>query len=40
MSDIFGIKNSNHNIIVTIEADMPVSLLSIKDHLFYLNIMT
>ena len=33
----FGIKNSNHNIIVTIEADMPVSLLSIKDHLFYLN---
>ena len=30
----FGIKNSNHNIIVTIEADMPVSLLSIKDHLF------
>lgn len=33
----FGIKNSNYDIIVTIEADMPVSLLSIKDHLLYLD---
>ena len=33
----FGIKKSHHNIIVTIEADMPVSFLNIKDHLFYLD---